>query len=584
MVIVRFVAILILLLVSPIVARAESRIIYGAPFSLTAVELVSEGIYQVEVMGKREIAPAEKINQVIFDAYFNSSLAKAAAPLPGLPGTLLRAVILQAAQQGDVANSLIALQKYARQSDVTSLDTAALLIELTNLPGREVAHNFLAGRDAFIIQQTAMAPLLFRLLGEDSRFLRSDCAELMLRVLAAMRRRLVSEGLSSMLRDPSKAENLNQIIDNYSSVYGVTDDGILDLALLREEVSYVWSGVRNGDLTPLALIPLLLDQAQDVLIPSDSHLMLQFILGLADELEKTAKRDAAVRLIISVPFSRRTPDIHRALERSLRGLIPSEQSILLDDGAREVVLNYALVDINIREATALATERLTSYLLERGSVAGAQRLIQGVAQTLGGWTNRLVDQTLDIAQGLADRGFREDARQALGQIRDRVGFVSYPRYLWLRVYLGASLKHLVVLFIYLVLVSLIYLYVRRLSKSRYQAIGSAYDEDEGGAESPRFVRYWHQSSPLLAEYHRNLDILGLRPGASPAQIKQQYREGLKKLRIILDRGRDIQVTEELMKIQAAYRRIQEIESNPSFTGILRDSEGGPGLGIRTNKP
>lgn len=569
-----FIFLLLVLITS--VSRAESRSIYGVPFGITSLEPVSEGIYQVEVMGKAQIAPVEKINQVVFDAYFNSSLSKVAAPLPGLPGPLLRTVVLGAAQQGDVANSLVALRKFSRQSDVKSSDAASLLTELINLPGREVAHQFLAGRDAFIIQPAAMAPLLMRLLADDARFLRSSCSELMLRVLAAMRRRLVSEGLALMLRDPARTDHLNQMLDNYSVVYGISDDGSLDLGLLREEVSYIWNGVRTGDLTPLSLVPLLLDQAKDVLMPGDHDLIIDFILRLVAQLEKSAKSDPAVKLIVTVPFSRRTPGLHQALARSLRQLSPSEQSILLDDSAREVILGYALVDLSIREAASSAVERLTSYLLERGNVAVAQRLIQGVADTLGGWTPRLVDQTLDIAAGLAGDGFREAAREALGPIRGRVGFASYPRYLWLRIQLGASLSHVVVLLIYLLLVSVIYLYVRRLTASRYQAIDSAYKDEGGESQGPRFVQYWHHSSPLLAEYYRNLDLLGLRPGASPAQIKQKYRDGVKRLRTILDRGRDLQATEDLMKIQAAYRRIQEIESSPLFAGVLRDSDGGPG--------
>lgn len=562
----------LLLTLPSVTSRAESRMIYGVPFGLTSLEPVSEGIYQIEVMGEIQVAPAEKINQVVFDAYFNSPLAKVAAPLPGLPGSLLRTIVLHAAQQGDISNSLSALLKFARQTDVKSSDTASLLAELINLPGREVAHQFLAGRDVFIIQPVALAPLLMRLLTDDAEFLRSSCSELMLRVLGAMRRRLVSEGLAALLRDPSKADHLTPMIENYGSVYGISDDGALDLSLLREEVSYIWSGVRNGDLTPLSLIPLLLEQAEDILLPGDHGVIIDFILGLVAQLEKTDKSDAAVRLIVSVPFSRRTPALHQALARTLGRVSPSEQSILLDDGAREVVLGYALVDLSIREAASSAVERLTSYLLERGEVAAAQRLIQAVADTLGGWTPRLVDQTLDVVAGLSQAGFREAARQALGQIGGRVGVASYPRYLWLRVQLGASVKHLVVLLIYLLLIWIMYWYVRRLTTSRYQAIDSAFKDERGESQAPKFVQYRSHASPLFAEYYRNLELLGLRPGATPAQIKQSYRDGIKRLRTVLDRGRDLQATEELMKIQAAYRRVQEIESSPLFTGLLRDGE------------
>lgn len=45
----------------PISAEAETRLIYGVPFGLTSLEQVSDGIYQVEVMGRTEIVPSAKI-------------------------------------------------------------------------------------------------------------------------------------------------------------------------------------------------------------------------------------------------------------------------------------------------------------------------------------------------------------------------------------------------------------------------------------------------------------------------------------------------------------------------------------------
>jgi hypothetical protein len=550
-------------------AEAESRLIYGVPFGLTSLEQVSDGIYQVEVMGRTEIVPAAKIDQVVFDAYFDSPLAKTAAPLPGLSGGLLKDVVLEAARRGEVKNSLIALKKLVLQIDVKSSETVALLYELIGIPGREVVHQFLQERDALILQPTALAPLLMKLLSDDAQFLRISARDLMERVLGAMRRRFVSEELAEMLKEPSKADDRSQLSDSYAKVYGFTDDGRLDLELLKEEISFVWNGVRSNNLTSLAVVPLLIEQAHGVLLPEDVGLTQSFLLKLSRELELLGKFDESVRLLVSIPFDRRTPILHQALAASIEALVPSENSVLLDSASRAALFNYGLVDERLKVSLEKSSTKLIAFLLQRGDFEVAHEIVRDVSSMIGGWTPQLVGQALDVVSLLSRAGSAEAARQALSSIQGRVGVLNYPRYLWLRIFLGASAKHLLLLAVYLLFVAMIYIYVRWLNASRVEAIDSAFKEETKDLERPAFVQYWHHSSPLLAEYVRNLQILKLRPGASPAEIKHNYREGVRQFRALLDKGRDLHATEELMKIQAAYKRVQEIESSPLFAGLLR---------------
>ena len=553
----------------PVSAEAESRLIYGVPFGLTSIEQVSDGIYQVEVMGRTEIVPASKIDQLVFDAYFDSPLGKTAAPLPGLSGALLKDVVLETARRGEVKNSLTALKKLVLQIDVKSSETVALLHELIGIPGREVVHQFLQERDALILQPTALAPLLMKLLNDDAQFLRISVRDLMERVIGAMRRRFVSEELAEMLRDPAKADDRSQLSDFYAKVYGFTDDGRLDLELLREEISFIWNGVRSNNLTSLAVVPLLIEQSQSVLLPEDVGLTLSFLLKLARELELLGKFDESVRLLASIPFDRRTPVLHQALATSIEALSPSENSVLLDSASRAALFDYGLVDERLKVALETSSTKVIAFLLERGDFEVAHEIVRDVSSMVGGWTPQLIRQALDVASLLSRAGSAEAARQVLSSIQGRVGVFNYPRYLWLRILLGASAKHLLLLAVYLLFVAMMYVYVRWLNASRVEAIDSAFKEETKGSERPAFVQYWHHSSPLLAEYVRNLEILNLRPGASPAEIKHNYREGVRQFRVLLDKGRDLQATEELMKIQAAYKRVQEIESSPLFAGLLR---------------
>jgi hypothetical protein len=565
-------------------AVAESRMIYGVPFGLTSLESVSEGTYEVEVLGRTSIAPAEKIDQIIFDTYFNSPLGTSAAALPGLPAPQLRAVVLGASEKGDVENAIVALKKFVRQIDVKSSDTVALLTELLAFPGRDVLHQFLSAREALVIEPTALAPLLTRMLTDDAEFLRNSSPLMMEKALAAVRRRFVSEGLAQMLRDPSKAEM--DFADQYGLVYGITDDGNLDLGLLREEIANLWRGAKVGDLGALSLVSLLQEQAEVVLVPEEGSVFSSFILLLAEELERAGKIDAAVRVLTLIPFNRRTPDIHGRIARLLKAFEPGEQSILLNDDVRSVLFNYAIVDEEIRSALLIASEGLVRFLLEREETQVAQGIVKQFAERLGGWTPQLVAQTLNVAARLNQQGFPELARRSLAMLQGRVGLAAYPKYIWLRLVLGASFRNIAGLLIYLSFVALLYRYIQRLNATRSEAMQMAFKEGESEPERPRFVQYWHQSSPLLAEYLRNLEILELRPGASPNQIKQRYREGLRRLRQILDKGRDLKATEELMKIQAAFRRIQEIESNPLFSGLLREMRGvtGPKPDNSQDKP
>lgn len=555
----------------PLEAAAESRLIYGVPFSLTSLEQVSEGVYQVDVMGRTEIVSAGKIDQVVFDAYFDSPLAKTAAPLPGLTGALLKDVVLEAARRGDVSNSLVALKKFVLQIDVKSSEAVLLLGDLAQIPGRAVVHQFLQERDALILQPTAMAPLLIKLLSDDAHFLRVSARELMERVLGAMRRRFVSDGLAEMLRDPAKADQRSGLGDLYAQVYGFTDEGRLDLELLREELSFIWNGVRSNNLTPLTMVPLFIEQAQNILLPEDFGLTLEFLLKLAHELELLGKFDDSVRLLTSIPFDRRTPGLHEALLRSIQDLVPSDQSVLLDEAARTALFRFGYVDQRLKASLEGASHKVISFLLDRGDFEVAHEIIRDVSDMVGGWNQRLIGQVLDVVSLLSRGGSAESAREILSSIQGRVGVSNYPRYLWLRIILGASIKHLLLLGVYLLFVALIYVYVRFINASRYEAIDSAFNEENKDSERPAFVQYWNNSSPLLAEYVRNLQILNLRPGASPSEIKHKYREGVRQFRSILDKGRDLKATEELMKIQAAYKRVQEIESSPLFAGLLRTS-------------
>jgi hypothetical protein len=243
--------------------------------------------------------------------------------------------------------------------------------------------------------------------------------------------------------------------------------------------------------------------------------------------------------------------------------------VLIDSASRAALFNYGLVDERLKVALETASTKFIAFLLQRGDLEVAQEIIRDVSSMIGGWTPQLVGQALDVVSLLSRAGSAEAARQVLSSIQGRVGVVNYPRYLWLRILLGASAKHLLLLAVYLLFVAMIYVYVRWLNTSRVEAIDSAFKEETKGSERPAFVQYWHPSSPLLAEYVRNLQILKLRPGASPAEIKHNYREGVREFRSLLDKGRDLKATEELMKIQAAYKRVQEIESSPLFAGLLR---------------
>jgi hypothetical protein len=214
-------------------------------------------------------------------------------------------------------------------------------------------------------------------------------------------------------------------------------------------------------------------------------------------------------------------------------------------------------------------ESLVNVLVKAGESAKARQLIYEVAEIQGGWSPKLVGNCLQLVARFANEGADKTARELLATISSELSLSNYPYYLVLRLKLGSSAVLILIMSLYSALVLTAYLYARRLQEVRFAALERAYLEMKQNENRPKFVQYWHGSSPILAEYIRNLGLLGLKPGVSPGQIKQAYRSAVRRVRGSLDQGRDLEGTEELMKIQAAFKRIQEIESDPEFGSLLK---------------
>jgi hypothetical protein len=264
-----------------------------------------------------------------------------------------------------------------------------------------------------------------------------------------------------------------------------------------------------------------LDQANDSSSQSDFSARLQELVSLADSLgiagsslilsERFVSHtlangnfSQALNQIKEIPFSIRTPKTHASLSTVLRGLDPSNLSVIIDPDIREIVELYASKDQEIQAQWYELHKRMTQELLSRGDLSLAIQLLNACKNDNPELGKQLISSGANqIVKGYLDRGDVLSASKFVEENRGSIDFMTRLRLMAGRMNLSLMSFSLIVL----ISLGFGFWTVFRL----FRRTDAAANDLEKYPE----------------EYLEALATFGLSPKASVRNIKKAYRKAVK---------------------------------------------------------
>jgi hypothetical protein len=262
---------------------------------------------------------------------------------------------------------------------------------------------------------------------------------------------------------------------------------------------------------------------------------------------------AALEQLALMPFESRSPKIHTQLITALRHLPAADWSLFTDTQIRAALARYLTRDEEFRFQWIATQQRLIGELVSAGDLASAETMVNMVRGDDRSVADAVVPFAAgDLVAGYLNQGKIIDARRIYEQLSPRISPMTRVRLFMAQS--GAILAYIIGLGLLAALV--LRRHLGRLTEHRQQspcAEGLAGDtpctDDSGNSQ---------EASLVSSEYAAALQVFGLKPGATIAEIKNAYRSAVKQYHPDLHRVGSKEDTTRFIELTAEYEKLLKL--------------------------
>lgn len=307
-------------------------------------------------------------------------------------------------------------------------------------------------------------------------------------------------------------------------------------------------------------------------IKNDSEL---FAL-LADFVYETLRQQAAIylqakrpelalRILIWIDASRRSPQLHLLVLDALTGLGAEERQIVADSSIAEMLLLYANHDQAISEKyQEILAEQVRLYL-DQDQPNQSEIYFSHLEQLKTRDFNLLDELRIEQALVYGQKGFSAIARRKLQQVSGGIGLINRIRLAMLGLY-SHNVMRLVLMFSMLTFGSAwFFVRYKRIASEAIQSVDSEARQDhrKERADAQSQVTFSARSrsrDPRSEEYAVCLRVLGLQATSTLREIKTAYRSKVKDAHPDRQASGSGTASDRFIQLTSAYERALELRT------------------------
>jgi len=546
---------------------ADTPTLYGMQFPVDEVTAIDSKTVKVTIGAESEIISRESL-----DDYAARKLLSNPTRARRLPRVAVERFFKAANEAGDKKRLLLALQglcshSFSDQAAVADFLSSQSQTEML----REVFKEVLAAPKEYAIPEM-LVPRLFVAVGiEDPSWAGGQAPALSNAQLSWIR-----ETLRDQLMAALRARNFkvaDRLLLLQQQVLGDKDTDYRTLRVFASRLEAAVAALARDDVEP-AFALAAVSKANPELYPIAVELTVQASHQSAKSELERGDGGAALAVLVRMDFERRTPQTHELILQSLSALRSPIGAVIEDARIGGYLQKVCGVDERVRGSYLGLLESEARQKMQQEQIEASVDLIRRIVDVRQDPDATNDSLRFELARAYLKSGGREQAKQVVAEIQTGVGAWRYITLTWDGYFVTA--RYVLIVFLGAFAFVVVRLGVAGLTRRRDEqpletprkrpaySVGEGEQPEEEEREEDKPSGFSIVSAklftPAMQEYHRSLEGLGLKPGASLAEIKKQYRNLVKKVHPDLNQNLSAEDQDRFVALTKMYDRILELRS------------------------
>lgn len=552
----RVLFLLLLVVLIPLNARSESLVVYGVQLKVDSLTLLPGNMARVSLFGSERIVSREELPSYVLESYLEHGSTD-------LKTGDWQAIFRNAAESGDLkqAADVLVYLLSDRTGDASSIEHLLLSVK-DERQATVIAKNALQEAAGKPIVPSLVPPLFFKAGMQDPEWMRGAGLKVLYRSFNETKTYLRAKFVQQLSN--TNLDKAKEVLALILTLFGDSDSDAKSLQALLSRVQTIRSALDSGNINDVLSVL----SAGEPAPSTDQEMRLvvsQIALNEAARLLREKNYGGILLVLSRIGTSLRTPRAHELVREALGDLSPNDLDILGNSDVKAMLVGYSGNDEALKGIYISRLEERIKRMLKAGNVSDTEDVLKNILllrpdpnssndairirQTKRylrqGSDSRAVEKLLAVKTGipLLDRAWFGLFRLVF---RTSVWF-----YLLLLVCVGGFLGY--------------FLLSGRKVRKR-EAVWRTLGWEEGLYDRGRDLARPFVSSelrpgidPVFREYFECLELLGLKPGATPKDVKTAYRKKMKEVHPDLHSGEEEESSKRFIRIRKAYERLLQLE-------------------------
>lgn len=555
-----FVAVLVFFSFAPKGYAIDTPSLYGVSFPVDEISEVDPVSVRVMIGTDIEIVRRDDLGAFAAQKTFeNPSRARR------LPQSAVEQFVKAALEANDKRRLSWVVQGLCARfpSDEETVVNLLSAVELAPL-GRDILKGLLELPQSFVVPD-GLVPRILVLVGiHEPHWARGRVAS-----LNPVQRSILRESLQRQILEALGShsfEGADLLLALQRELYGEDDVWGRGARVFAARLASAVTAAANADVEP-AFSLAAVSRSDAALYPIAVGVMLDAGHRQAEREIAGGTPSSALLILSRIDFDRRTPTTHTLTIKALELGSPGIDAALDDARVDKFLTALAEVDQRVKGLYVAALQRQVLSSLQDGKIEAAIDGIRRVTTLRGDPSGDNDALRFALARALLSAGEADRAKQVVSEMQTGVGLRQLLILGW-DGYFGSILYALLIAGAVMLMGAAAYLALKidwsalwPAAKPKQPPPQPVEEEDDEKDRPAGFsIVSARLFTPAMQEYHRCLEGLGLKPGASLSDIKKRYRNLVKKVHPDLNQNLTAEDQDRFVSLTKIYDRVIELRN------------------------
>ena len=552
--------IFMLVLVLPIAYTEAATVeVFGSKLKVDSFEKTGGGSVRIGIFGSERIVAENEIASYVLERYVENNSA------PSISLLDIQEIIKKALAVEDVesaASGLLLILSHPK-SELSSLefflDEIGADPQAGNMFKKVVSSEHI---NNLVLNGEQVAPVLYRIALQDPQWVKKEGLRSFYKFLDQNKKYFEEQFIKTLL-NPQSSEG-QKILTIMESLFGEDDKLQRKLTQLFENVQALRNALNNGDLTKVfSILPFSDPNKRSNTL--ESGVLSEIVFKEIEKLHGSIAYADILLILSRIYRDKQTPRTREILLDSISHINSRNYAVLENPDVRNMLEVFAAGDEEFKKAYILALEKCIYGLVDENQMGVTDKLFDGLLAIRPD-----PDARNDKIRILHTKKFLRSGQEkaALEKLSSVQTDLSWSDKVWFALY---RFTYKTPIWIYVTLVICMgmlaiftrYLYYQREEKKHRHWREMGWVNGWESTEGRGFVLQELRSNidPVIQEYYKCLDILGLKPGATVREVKSAYRKKMKEVHPDLNVGEEEESAKEVIHIRKSYERLLEMEKD-----------------------